>query len=105
MHVTNRIQVALTMATPRSWLCIALRLSLHATSSLAPVSSKKLFAVQVLPTKDSFDAVIYLAIMHSDTPLSELKLGHQNLHFEATERTGQLKSLVGINTSLHLLLS
>ena len=49
-----------------------------------------------MPTKDSFDAVIYLAIMHGDTTMADLKLGHQNLHFEATERTGQLKSLVGL---------
>lgn len=51
-----------------------------------------------MPVKDSFDAVIYLAVMHGDSTLADLKLGHQNLHFEATERTGQLKSLVGINT-------
>ena len=50
-----------------------------------------------MPTKDSFDAVIYLAVMHSDTTTADLKLGHQNLHFEATERTGQLKSLVGLS--------
>ena len=47
-----------------------------------------------MPTKDSFDAVIYLAVMHGDSALADLKLGHQNLNFEATERTGQLKSLV-----------
>ena len=55
------------------------------------------FASQVMPTKDSFDAVMYLAIMHGDTALADLKLGHQNLNFEATERTGQLKSLVRLS--------
>lgn len=58
------------------------------------VPQHPLASLQVMPTKDSFDAVMYLAIMHGDTALVDLKLGHQNLNFEATERTGQLKSLV-----------
>lgn len=49
--------------------------------------------VQVVPTKDDFEPAIYLAIMHSDTTLSDLKTGQANLRFEVSERTGQLKDL------------
>lgn len=50
--------------------------------------------MQVMPTQDSFDPMLYLAIMHGDTTLSDLKTGRQNLSFEVSERTGQLKDLV-----------
>lgn len=50
--------------------------------------------VQVMPTQDSFVPVMYLAIMHGDTTLSDLKTGRANLNFEVSERTGQLKDLV-----------
>ena len=49
--------------------------------------------LQVMPTQDSFEAAIYLAIMHGDTTLSDLKTGQANLKFEVSERTGQLKDL------------
>ena len=47
-----------------------------------------------MPTQDSFDPMLYLAIMHGETSLSDLKTGQQNLSFEVSERTGQLKDLV-----------
>lgn len=47
-----------------------------------------------MPTQDSFDPMLYLAIMHGETTLSDLKTGRQNLSFEVSERTGQLKDLV-----------
>lgn len=50
--------------------------------------------LQVMPTQDSFEPVLYLAIMHGDTALSDLKTGRANLKFEVSERTGQLKDLV-----------
>lgn len=50
--------------------------------------------MQIMPTQDSFDPMLYLAIMHGDTTLSDLKTGRQNLSFEVSERTGQLKDLV-----------
>lgn len=52
---------------------------------------------QVMPTQDSFEAAIYLAILHGDTTLSDLKTGQANLKFEVSERTGQLKDLVKDN--------
>lgn len=50
--------------------------------------------LQVMPTQDSFEPMLYLAIMHGETSLSDLKTGRQNLSFEVSERTGQLKDLV-----------
>jgi hypothetical protein len=47
-----------------------------------------------MPTQDSFEPELYLAIMHGDTTLSDLKTGRANLKFEVSERTGQLKDLV-----------
>ncbi|KAL3158707.1 hypothetical protein ABBQ32_011445 [Trebouxia sp. C0010 RCD-2024] len=52
---------------------------------------------QVMPTQDSFEPMLYLAIMHGETSLSDLKTGRQNLSFEVSERTGQLKDLVKEN--------
>ena len=54
----------------------------------------RLLMLQVMPTQDSFQPMLYLAIMHGDTSLLDLKTGQQNLHFEVSERTGQLKDLV-----------
>ena len=53
-----------------------------------------MWTLQVMPTQDSFDPMLYLAIMHGETTLSDLKTGRQNLSFEVSERTGQLKDLV-----------
>lgn len=60
--------------------------------------------LQVMPTQDSFDPMLYLAIMHGETTLSDLKTGQQNLSFEVSERTGQLKDLVSKQgkANLHL---
>ncbi|KAA6419700.1 MAG: hypothetical protein FRX49_10424, partial [Trebouxia sp. A1-2] len=52
---------------------------------------------KVMPTQDSFEPELYLAIMHGDTSLSDLKTGRANLKFEVSERTGQLKDLVKEN--------
>ena len=51
-------------------------------------------AVQILPTTSSFDAVLYLALVHGDTEVDDLRRGCANLHMELSERTGQLKALV-----------
>ena len=51
-------------------------------------------AVQILPTTSSFDAVLYLALVHGDTEVDDLRSGCTNLHMELSERTGQLKALV-----------
>lgn len=61
--------------------------------------------MQVMPTQDSFEPMLYLAIMHGDTTLSDLKTGRQNLNFEVSERTGQLKDLVSLLAALRKLLS
>jgi hypothetical protein len=60
-------------------------------------------ALQVMPTQDSFEPELYLAIMHGDTTLSDLKTGRANLKFEVSERTGQLKDLVSQLAALCLL--
>jgi len=60
-------------------------------------------ALQVMPTQDSFEPELYLAIMHGDTTLSDLKTGRANLKFEVSERTGQLKDLVSQPATMHLL--
>lgn len=60
-------------------------------------------ALQVMPTQDSFEPELYLAIMHGDTSLSDLKTGRANLKFEVSERTGQLKDLVSQPAAMHLL--
>ena len=54
-----------------------------------------------MPTQDSFDPMLYLAIMHGETTLSDLKTGRQNLSFEVSERTGQLKDLVSPSIQHH----
>lgn len=56
-----------------------------------------------MPTQDSFEPELYLAIMHGDTTLPDLKMGRANLKFEVSERTGQLKDLVSQPATMHLL--
>ncbi len=51
-------------------------------------------AAQILPTTSSFDAVLYLALVHGETEVDDLRSGCANLHMELSERTGQLKALV-----------
>lgn len=80
------------MLTSCHGLCL---ITLHATI---------VFVLQVMPTQDSFDPMLYLAIMHGETTLSDLKTGQQNLSFEVSERTGQLKDLVSEQTPSRLTL-
>ncbi len=56
-----------------------------------------------MPTQDSFEPELYLAIVHGDTSLSDLKTGRANLKFEVSERTGQLKDLVSQPAAVRLL--
>ena len=58
-----------------------------------------------MPTQDSFDPMLYLAIMHGETTLSDLKTGRQNLSVEVSERTGQLKDLVSVQCPSSVLAS
>eukprot|EP00891_Asterochloris_glomerata_P008851 jgi/Astpho2/8851/fgenesh1_pg.00129_%23_37_t len=69
----------------------------HAAALLTGSSDLTLFRTKILPTSSSFDAVLYLALVHGDTEVDDLRSGCANLHMELSERTGQLKALVKEN--------
>lgn len=78
----------------KSGFCISILDVIHILTPVALPCLTIEAVMQVMPTQDSFDPMLYLAIMHGDTTLSDLKTGRQNLSFEVSERTGQLKDLV-----------